>query len=351
MKQLKLWVIGASMMALAGCQTTAHLKSTIEDAQTRVVKQPFVAIKQQKRPVVALVLGSGGARGYAHIGVIEVLEKQGIHPDFIVGTSAGSIVGSIYASGKTAAELHDIALNLKPNDVRDVNVSLKGFFNGQKVENYINRQVNNTPLQNLKIPMYVVATELKNGEKTVFNYGNTGQAVRASTAIPSMFVPTKIGDTEYVDGGLVSPVPVQVARDLGADIVIAVDILAQPIHTETSNVWGLFNQNINIMQGRLAEEELKNADIVIQPDLKEKAHIFDVTGREMAIQAGVDATNEKVADLQLAIENKIKSMSITKQDVAVNKRRWQTSLSLCRVICSNCKSCTNYYEKIEKTGK
>ncbi len=318
MKQLKLWVIGASMMALAGCQTTAHLKSTIEDAQVRVIKQPFVAIKQQKRPVVALVLGSGGARGYAHIGVIEVLEKQGIHPDFIVGTSAGSIVGSIYASGKTAAELHEVALNLKPNDVRDVNVSLKGFFNGQKVENYINRQVNNTPLQNLKIPMYVVATELKNGEKTVFNYGNTGQAVRASTAIPSMFVPTKIGDTEYVDGGLVSPVPVQVARDLGADIVIAVDILAQPIHTETSNVWGLFNQNINIMQGRLAEEELKNADIVIQPDLKEKAHIFDVTGREMAIQAGVDAANEKVADLQLAIENKIKSMSITKQDVAVN---------------------------------
>lgn len=318
MKQLKLWVIGASMMALAGCQTTAHLKSTIEDAQVRVIKQPFVAIKQQKRPVVALVLGSGGARGYAHIGVIEVLEQQGIHPDFIVGTSAGSIVGSIYASGKTAAELHEVALNLKPNDVRDVNVSLKGFFNGQKVENYINRQVNNTPLQNLKIPMYVVATELKNGEKTVFNYGNTGQAVRASTAIPSMFVPTKIGDTEYVDGGLVSPVPVQVARDLGADIVIAVDILAQPIHTETSNVWGLFNQNINIMQGRLAKEELKNADIVIQPDLKEKAHIFDVTGREMAIQAGVDATNEKVADLQLAIENKIKSMSITKQDVAVN---------------------------------
>ena len=318
MKQLKLWVIGASMMALAGCQTTAHLKSTIEDAQTRVVKQPFVAIKQQKRPVVALVLGSGGARGYAHIGGIEVLEKQGIHPDFIVGTSAGSIVGSIYASGKTAAELHEVALNLKPNDVRDVDVSLKGFFNGQKVENYINRQVNNTPLQNLKIPMYVVATELKNGEKTLFNYGNTGQAVRASTAIPSMFVPTKIGDTEYVDGGLVSPVPVQVARDLGADIVIAVDILAQPIHTETSNVWGLFNQNINIMQGRLAEEELKKADIVIQPDLKEKAHIFDVTGREMAIQAGVDAANEKVTDLQSAIQNKTKSMSITKQDVAVN---------------------------------
>ena len=254
--------------------------------------------------MIALVLGSGGARGYAHIGVIEVLEQHGIRPDFIVGTSAGSIVGSVYASGKTAAELHEIALQLKANDIRDVDVSLKGFFNGQKVEDYINQQVQGMPLQQLKIPMYVVATELKNGKQTVFNYGNTGQAVRASVSIPSMFKPTKIGEIEYVDGGLVSPVPVQVARDLGADIVIAVDILAQPVHTETSNVWGLFNQNINIMQGRLAATELKSADIVIQPDLREKAHIFDVKGREMTIQAGVDAAQAKLADVQAVIKQK-----------------------------------------------
>ncbi len=119
-----------------------------------------------------------------------------------------------------------------------------------------------------------------------------------------MFKPTKIGEIEYVDGGLVSPVPVQVARDLGADIVIAVDILAQPVHTETSNVWGLFNQNINIMQGRLAATELKSADIVIQPDLREKAHIFDVKGREMTIQAGVDAAQAKLADVQAVIKQK-----------------------------------------------
>lgn len=194
--------------------------------------------------------------------------------------------------------------SLKANDVRDVSVSLKGFFDGKKVEDYVNEQVQNTPLQRLKIPMYVVATELKEGTKTVFNYGNTGQAVRASASIPSMFVPIKIGHNEYVDGGLVSPVPVQVARDLGADIVIAVDILAQPVHTETTNVWGLFNQNINIMQGRLAEEELKYADIVIQPDLREKVHIFDVKGREITMQAGVDAAQSKLADIQLAIQTK-----------------------------------------------
>ncbi|MFW2056144.1 patatin-like phospholipase family protein [Acinetobacter haemolyticus] len=304
MKQLGLWMLVIPMITLVGCQTTAHISPVVEDAQTRVEEQPFAKIKQQKRPVVALVLGSGGARGYAHIGVIEVLEQHGIRPDLIVGTSAGSIVGSIYASGKSAAELREIALKLKANDVRDVSVSLKGFFDGKKVEDYVNEQVQNTPLQRLKIPMYVVATELKEGTKTVFNYGNTGQAVRASASIPSMFVPIKIGHNEYVDGGLVSPVPVQVARDLGADIVIAVDILAQPVHTETTNVWGLFNQNINIMQGRLAEEELKYADIVIQPDLREKVHIFDVKGREITMQAGVDAAQSKLTDIQLAIQTK-----------------------------------------------
>jgi NTE family protein len=132
-----------------------------------------------------------------------------------------------------------------------------------------------------------------------------------------MFVPTKIRNVEYVDGGLVSPVPVQVARDLGADVVIAVDILAQPIHTETSNVWGLFNQNINIMQGRLAEEELKNADIVIQPDLREKAHIFDIKGREMTMQAGIDAAKEKLANIQWVIKSKTKQVDLNQQDLAL----------------------------------
>ena len=298
---MKYSFIACTLFILAGCQSIPQSsitkgsvslsESTLAEAQVHTDRLDFKKLKkQEKRPIVALVLGSGGARGYAHIGVIQVLEQHGIHPDFIVGTSAGSIVGSIYASGKTANELRDIALNMKANDVRDVKIDLKGFFDGKKVENYVNEQVNNTPLEKLKTPMYVVATQLKEGKKVVFNYGNTGQAVRASVSIPSMFVPTKIGEDEYVDGGLVSPVPVEVAHDLGADIIIAVDILAQPIHTETSNVWGLFNQNINIMQKHLANEELKLADVVIQPDLREKAHIFDVKGREATMLAGAEAT-------------------------------------------------------------
>lgn len=163
-------------------------------------------------------------------------------------------------------------------------------------------QVDQTPLEAMKIPMFVVATALKEGKKVVFNYGNTGQAVRASVSIPSMFIPTLIQGKEYVDGGLVSPVPVDVARELGADIVIAVDILAQPIHTETSNVWGLFNQNINIMQQHLAHEELKHADVVIQPDLREKGHIFDVRGRELTMQAGAEATQLKLMEISQAYQ-------------------------------------------------
>ncbi len=308
-------IFGSVIILLTGCQSMPEVQQnnnktaviaphTLDDAREVSNQINFKNLKKDaKKPIIALVLGSGGARGYAHIGAIEILEKNNIHPDFIVGTSAGSIVGSLYASGKNSSELREIALNLKANDVRDVTLDKKGFFEGKKVEDFINKEVNNTPLQSLKIPMYVIATELKEGKKVVFNYGNTGQAVRASVAIPSMFIPTKIGDDEYVDGGLVSPVPVDVAKKLGADIVIAVDILAQPVHTETSNIWGLFNQNINIMQKHLAQEELKGADIVIQPDLREKVHIFDVSGREITMLAGQNATQKILPELRKIIDN------------------------------------------------
>jgi NTE family protein len=274
-------------------------------AQVQPDRIDFKKLKQtEKRPIVALVLGSGGARGYAHIGAIEVLEQAGIKPDFIVGTSAGSLVGALYAQGKTAAQLRDIALNMKANDVRDIRIDKKGFFDGKKIQDYVNSLVDDMPLHKLPTPMYVVATQLQHGQKVVFNHGDTGQAVRASVSIPSMFIPTEIADVEYVDGGLVSPVPVNVARDLGADIIIAVDILAQPAYTETNNVWGLFNQNINIMQQHLARQELKHADIVIQPDIREKGHIFDVRGREMTMQAGVDAAQQQLAALQQVLQTK-----------------------------------------------
>ncbi|MHA3114700.1 patatin-like phospholipase family protein [Acinetobacter sp. ANC 4635] len=319
MLPMKHWIVTMTCLgALVGCQSIPHHETQAatlpmvattaivdEEAQSRPNLINFEQIKQQQhRPIVALVLGSGGARGYAHIGAIQVLEEHGIHPDFIVGTSAGSIVGALYASGKSPEQIKDIALNMKVQDVREITLRKNGFLDGSKVEDFINDQIGNLPLEKMRIPLFVVATELKEGKKVVFNYGNTGQAVRASSSIPSMFIPTKIQNKEYVDGGLVSPVPVDVARQLGADIVIAVDILAQPQYTETTNMWGLFNQNINIMQQQLSRVELSHADVIIQPDLREKAHIFDVTERDRTRLAGVYATQAKLEDIQQVIHDK-----------------------------------------------
>lgn len=252
---------------------------------------PYIRQKSgAHKPVVALVLGSGGARGYAHIGAIRVLEANGIQPDFIVGTSAGSMVGALYASGKTASQMQTIAEGIKSSDVRDITLSRQGFFNSKKIESYVNQQVQQKPIEQLKIPLFIVATELATGSRAVFNYGNTGQAVSASISIPSMFVPAIIDKKQYVDGGLVSPVPVEVAKGLGADVIIAVNILAQPENTATTNMWGLFNQNINVMQNRLASYELKAADVVIQPNIKEKQHIFSLDSRSQTMLAGEQAT-------------------------------------------------------------
>lgn len=322
MKNWLLIIVGL----LAGCHASAPIipgyTITIEqryskkamDAQNYPHLHDFSAIKeQQHRPVVALVLGSGGARGYAHIGAIEVLEKNGIRPDFIVGTSAGSIVGALYASGKSVEEIKYIASNMKVQDVRGFKLNKQGFLDGEKVEEFVNTQVYQQPLENLKIPLYIVATTLKTGQKMIFNYGNTGQAVRASVAIPSMFVPTEINHVQYVDGGLVSPVPVDVAKKLGADVIIAVDILAQPQYTETENMWGMFNQNINIMQQHLSQIELSEADVVIRPELKEKSHIFDVKERDNTRIAGFNATEQKIAMIKRVIEVKTNELALHTQ--------------------------------------
>ncbi len=184
--------------------------------------------KTPVKPRVALALGGGAAKGFAHIGVIKVLEANGIVPDIITGTSAGSVVGSLYASGLNGMQLQAKAMQLDESELTDWTLSTKGFLKGEKLENYINTQLGNRPIEKLPRKLGIVATELDSGQKVVFRMGNTGQAVRASASIPNVFLPVVIGGKRYVDGGLVSPVPVSAAREMGADFVIAVDISAKP---------------------------------------------------------------------------------------------------------------------------
>ncbi|MGN0862701.1 MAG: patatin-like phospholipase family protein, partial [Stenotrophomonas koreensis] len=163
---------------------------------------------------IGVALGGGAAKGFAHIGVIKMLEANGFEPVVISGTSAGSVVGALYASGMDAFEMQEKAVALDQASIRDVRLFSGGLIQGQKLQDYVNELLGNRNLQQMRKPLAVVATQLETGERTVFTRGNVGQAVRASSSIPGVFEPVIIGGKSYVDGGVVSPVPVDAAKQL-----------------------------------------------------------------------------------------------------------------------------------------
>lgn len=259
-------------------------------------------------PKIALVLGGGGTRGFAHIGVIKVLEAQGITPDIIVGTSAGSVVGALYARGYKGFELQQLAMRMEMEDVIDkswLNLDLPALFlgpiKGEALESFINRNVQNYPIEKLTRKFAVVATDLHNGEMIVFEYGNTGQAVRASSSVPGVFQPVFIKGRYYVDGGLVRPVPVSVARSLGANFIIAVDISSRPQNASIQNRPDQLLQTFSIMSQTINRYELQNADIVIRPDTS----VIDqtnLTGLHQAVLEGEKAADAKLSELKAKLK-------------------------------------------------
>lgn len=250
-----------------------------------------------KKPVVGLVLGAGAARGFAHVGVIKALEAQGIRPDIVVGSSAGSVIAALLASGATGNELNRLALNLDEATIADWGLPFAGRFGGlikgDALQNMVNREVQNKSIEQMRIPLGIVATELQSGKGILFRTGNTGLAVRASCSVPGVFQPAVISGKEYVDGGLVAPVPVSYARQMGATLVIAVNISSEPVHQDASGTLGVLQQTISIMQRSINQYELKSADIVIQPHLKQMSS-GDFKSRNAAILAGEVAAQEQM---------------------------------------------------------
>jgi NTE family protein len=250
------------------------------------------------KPVIGLVLGAGAARGFAHIGVIKALEAQGIHPDIVVGSSAGSVIAALLASGATGNDLNRLALNLDEATIADWGLPFAGRFGGlikgDALQNMVNREVQNKSIEQMRIPLGIVATELQSGKGILFRTGNTGLAVRASCSVPGVFQPAVISGKEYVDGGLVAPVPVSYARQMGASLVIAVNISSEPVHQDASGTFGILQQTISIMQRSINEHELKTADIVIQPQLKQMSS-SDFKSRNAAILAGESAAQAQMA--------------------------------------------------------
>ena len=280
------------LLTLFACSTPPVLAPAIPT-------DPSIA---KRVPKLGLALGGGAARGFAHVGVIQVLEENGIRPDLVVGTSAGSLVAVIYASGKTGPQLQQIAEGMEEAAFTDWTLPIfsRGMLRGEALAKYVNTLVGGKLLENMALPVGVVATDLGSGQGVLFQRGDTGTAVRASSSVPAVFQPVKIGAKEYVDGGLVSPVPVRYAKSMGADIVIGVDISSAPENNPSSDTLQILLQTFAIMGKSINAFELKEADVVVRPALIGMKG-SDFGSRKRAIDSGRLAMQQALPQLKLLL--------------------------------------------------
>ena len=255
--------------------------------QSSKPQEPSPPAAERREVRLGLALGGGAARGFAHVGVIQVLEEAGLRPSHVVGTSAGSLVAALYASGKNPAELVRVAESMQEAEITDWMLPIlnRGALRGEALAKYVNTQVGGKTLEQMQIPLGIVATDLGNGQAITFRRGNTGAAVRASSAVPAVFQPVRLGDREYVDGGLVSPVPVRQVREMGANLVIAVDISSDPEGNPYGDTFQILMQTFAIMGKSINTLALKEADVVIRPALS-GVKSADFSARLRAIEAG-----------------------------------------------------------------
>jgi NTE family protein len=240
-----------------------------------------------------LALGGGAARGFAHIGVLQVLEENGLKPDVITGTSAGSLVAALYASGKSGTELAALAESMDESAFTDWAFPGRGLIRGEGLARYVREHTGGLRIEQMRIPLGIVATDLDNGEPILFQRGDPGVAVKASSAVPAVFQPVRIGNREYVDGGLVAPVPVRFARQMGAELVIAVDISAVPDGSPTGDAMRMLLQTFAIMGRSINAFELREADVLLRPRLPQVSGA-DFSARKRAIQAGREAASAQL---------------------------------------------------------
>lgn len=290
---------GAALLAgglalLAGCQIAPKAPPPAVPLPSAPVPVP------PKPPLIGLALGGGAARGFAHIGVIQVLEEAGIRPDLVIGTSAGSLVAALYASGKGGAELATLARTMDEGAFADWSFPGRGLIRGEALARYVREHTGGKRIEQMKLPLGIVATDLDSGEGIVFRVGDTGIAVRASSAVPALFQPVRIGAREYVDGGLVAPVPVRYARQMGAQLVIAVDISEAPEGAATGDAVRMLLQTFSIMGRSINRFELAGADVVLRPKLAGVSGA-DFTMRTRSIQAGRDAAQAALDGLRVRI--------------------------------------------------
>jgi len=252
-------------------------------------------------PKVGLALGSGGARGFAHIGVLKVLKEAGIPIHCIAGSSMGSLIGCIYAVHENPHMMEKLAIHLKPKHWIDFTVPRMGLVAGEKVSELIRILTHGKRLEQLRMPVAVVATDLETGQEIVFTEGPIDKAVRASIAIPGIFNPVLDEGRVLVDGGVVNRVPIKVVKDLGADVVIAVDVVAEVPKIEIQSLFDVISQTIDVMERHVYQGQAALADLLIQPKV---GHVSSTDFGQAAhcILAGEAAAREKIDEIRRLVQ-------------------------------------------------
>lgn len=281
--------VGLALLAACSSHNGSSQKNTV----------PQTSQKPQAR--IALALGGGASKGFAHIGVIKVLHEHGIPIHIVTGTSAGAVVGSLYASGMSPDRLELEAEILNKADVVDFTVSLNGFIKGEKLQNWINQKVGNRKIEQFPKKFAGVATEFDTGRMAVFDKGNAGLVVRASASIPNVFQPAIINGKKFVDGGLSAPVPVSAAKRVGANVVIAVDISAKPEKIQKDGFLSYLDQSLNVMSVAALNQELMQANVVIKPKVQQLGAVGGFDQKAHAIKLGEEAARAALPQIKAAL--------------------------------------------------
>jgi len=265
---------------------------------------PIVTPEQKPRPRVGLVLSGGASRGFAHVGVIKVLEQNDIPIDIIVGTSAGSLTGALYAYYGDINMLERAARDLTVEDIFDFSILGigVGLVKGENIITYVEETIKVKNIEDLKIPYAAVAADLNTGEMVIFDSGPLSTAVRASTSIPGIFTPLNLGGRVLVDGGIVNSMPVDVARDMGADVIIAVDVTAHTTNYDVKNMVDIIIQTFNIMGAQVNKYKYEDADVIIRPDVR-GVGIIDFSRKDFLILQGERAARTALPLIEEAIES------------------------------------------------
>ena len=296
---LKIMTLSILTASIVGCSSASN--NTYND----LVSSELTEHKTEYHTTtLGIAFGGGGIRGFMHLGVIKALEEANIHADVVTGVSAGSIAAVLYASGMDYQHLEKTITNVEMSDVLDLTLSSRGFIDGERLSDWINSQIEQSDLTQMPIPVGLVATNLSKQQSMLITKGNPGHAVQASSSIPGAFIPVENQGSVLVDGGLLDVVPVNYTRELGADIVIGVDIYCGNQSTPSINQSGVqvTISSFRMLTCKLSEHDLQGADILIQPDFDLKN---DSEGaKQDAIQAGYMAAKAALPKIKLALSSR-----------------------------------------------